>query len=208
MPVRSCLWFRISTTKSTVSTKIYGKIHSGLVFYTGPGYDSDVMAPATKTTLPQPGLQRRWTAPPGDELSDGGDRYTSYDCPLPLVDDLRGGFAKLSAHAPWQCSRSQTRDDLRSGFARNEPLIAAKQCLGRTQRSLWLKDTGTELQPLVDIVWGYNALPRQRHRWVGLRRRRPHSAWPERSEGNQAGLRSWRRGRPAECRRSTDRRHG
>ena len=145
MPVRSCLWFRISTTKSTVSTKIYGKVHSGLVFYTGPGYDSDVMAPATKTTLPQPGLQRRWTALDGEDVSDGGDPYVGYD-----------------------------RFD-------------------RTQRSLWLKDTGTELEPVVDVAWGYNALPRQRHRWVGLRRRRPHSAWPERSEGNQAGLRNWRR---------------
>ena len=32
--------------------------------------------------------------------------------------------------------------------------------------------------------YSYNALPRQRHRCSGLRRRRPHSAWPERSEGN------------------------
>ena len=33
-------------------------------------------------------------------------------------------------------------------------------------------------------IYTYNALPRQRHRCNGLRRRRPHSAWPERSEGN------------------------
>ena len=63
------------------------------------------------TTLPTPALQRRWRKLPGTPdgesdagLADGGDPYTGYDCP-----------------------RSQTRDDLRDGFASNEPLIAAKQ---------------------------------------------------------------------------------
>ncbi len=102
------------------------KVQSGLAFFTGPGYDSDVMAPAVKATLPQPGLQRRWTALDGEDVSDGGEPCTGYGCPLPLVDDLRGGFAKLSADAPWQCPRSQTRDDQRRGFAWNKPLIAAK----------------------------------------------------------------------------------
>ena len=94
------------------------------------GYHHRIVTPTVKSTLPQPGLQRRWNALDGEDVSDGGDPYTGYYCPLPLVDDLRDGFA---------C---------------NEPLIAAKQCFGRTQRSLWLKDTGTELQPLVDIAWG------------------------------------------------------
>ena len=60
-----------------------------------------------KTTLPQLGLQRRWTALPGEELSDGANPYIGYDR------------------------------------------------FGRTQRSLWLKDTGIQLQPLVDVAWGY-----------------------------------------------------
>jgi RHS repeat-associated protein len=66
------------------------------------------IAMAARTTLPQPGLQRRWTALPGEAMSDGGDPYVGYDR------------------------------------------------FGRTQRSLWLKDTGTELQPLSDIAWGYD----------------------------------------------------
>ena len=96
------------------------------------GYLRLIVTPAAKTTLHQPGLQRRWTALDGEDVSDGGDPNTGYDCPLPLVDDLRDGFA---------C---------------NEPLIAAKQCFGRTQRSLWLKDTGSELEPVVDVAWGYD----------------------------------------------------
>ena len=105
-------------------------------------YHRLVVIPTAQNTLPQPGLQRRWTALPGEALSaggesdaglaEGGDRHLGNDCPLPLVDDLR------------------------SGFAGNEPLIAAKQCFDRTQRSHWFKDTCIELQPLVDVTWRYD----------------------------------------------------
>lgn len=93
-----------------------------------------------QTTLPQPGLQRRWTAIDGEDVSDGGEadagladggeQYVGYGSPRSQTrDDQRDGFAKWSAIAPWQCPRSQTCDDLRSGFALEEPLIAAKRCL-------------------------------------------------------------------------------
>ena len=36
-------------------------------------YHRLIVTPAVKTTLPQPGLQRRWTALPGEALSDGAE---------------------------------------------------------------------------------------------------------------------------------------
>ena len=83
------------------------------------------------TTLPTPALQRRWRKLPGTPdgesdagLADGGDPY---------------------------CPRSQTRDDLQDGFAYNEPLIAAKQCLR--------------------LVHDQNNVPIQDNRYDGLTRR-------------------------------------
>ena len=109
------------------------------------GYHHQVVTLAAQTTLPQPGLQRRWTALPGEALSGGGDPYMAYDR------------------------------------------------FSRTEQALWLKDTGTGFDPRVHVLWGYNALPRQRHCCNGLRRRRPDTAWPERIEGNRNSLRTWRK---------------
>ena len=51
--------------------------------------------------------------------------------------------------------------------------------LGNLVERTWVNSTTTGVD-----TYSWNALPRLRHRCNGLRRRRPHSAWPERSEGN------------------------
>ena len=55
------------------------------------GYHHQVVTLAAQPTLPQAGIQRRWTALPGEAFSDGGDPYTAYDrfsCTEPRPDNL------------------------------------------------------------------------------------------------------------------------